>query len=404
MKILFLTHTFPYPPNDGMRSTCFQLIKHLSKNHQTFLLSFVESEEEKKYIPKILQYCKRVEVVLHKIPRSPLQRMKNVLFGSTPFCVVQFYSKEFETRLKELIRDEGFDVVHFLSVNISGYLDSIGKVPSLFFPHDSVSMQFCRNAEREPNLLRKMYLYSQTRKMEHFEKTMIPRFSRTVVVSDVDKRWIAEFLPGISLSVIPGGVDPDQFVPQDIEESTPSVIFRGVMNFIPNRDAALYFHSEIMPLILKEIPNLRYYIIGKEPPEEIRRIHDENHTFVLGLVEDLRPYMAKATVHVCPMRSGSGMKNKILEAWSMEKAIVATSLACDGIDVEHRKNLLVADTPESFAKSVIELIKNRKLRMELGRNGRELAKTRYTWAQSAALFEKVYEEMVCSEKVKERRK
>ena len=125
MKILFLTHVFPFPPNDGMRSTCFQLVKHLSKNHDTALLSMIESEDEKKFIPEMKKWCPKVETVLHTVPRSPLLRIVNTLFKKIPFCVEQFYSPAFDAKLKEMLRDGQYDVVHMLSVNITGYLDTI---------------------------------------------------------------------------------------------------------------------------------------------------------------------------------------------------------------------------------------------------------------------------------------
>ncbi|MBI3012108.1 MAG: glycosyltransferase [Elusimicrobia bacterium] len=395
MKILFLTHTFPYPPHDGMRSTCYQLIKHVSQRHETVLLSLIESEEEKRHLPEISRWCKKVEVVRHSIPRSPGQRLGNILFDSDPFCVTQFFSPQFESRLKEIVLREKIDLVHFLSVNVSGYLPAVEKVPALFFPHDSVSMQFYRNVQRESNLLRKIYMFAQWKKMKRFEETRIPRFSQTVVVSEVDRRWLLELCPQSDISVIPGGVDCDYFKPQpELEDKTPSVLFRGVMNFPPNRDAALYFQDKVMPLVLRELPDLCYYIVGGQPTSEVQNLSDGTRTKVTGFVEDMRPWMAKATVHVCPMQSGSGMKNKILEAWAMEKAVVATSLACDGIQVEHGKNVLVADNPKDFARAIVRLVKDRDLRESLGRNGRQMAIKNYSWDYVRSQFEKVYEKMV----------
>jgi len=394
MKILFLVHSFPYPPDDGMRSTSYRLIKHIARNHETALLSLIESEREREHIPEMLKWCKKVEVVLHVPPRSLLQRGLNILFDKEPFCVTQFYSAPFVDKLKILLRNESYDVVHFLSVNISGHQNSIGKTPSLFFPHDSVSMQFYRNIEKENNPLRKYYMFTQYKKMKNYEKKMIPKFSRTVLVTNVDRDWVVHFCPDQPITVIPAGVDPDEFKPQDIEDKAPSVIFRGVMNFPPNFDAALYFHTEIMPLVLKEVPNLRFTIVGKNPVASILKLHDGTHTVVTGRVEDIRPYMAKATINICPMRSGSGIKNKILEALAMEKAVVATSLACDGIEVEDRKHLVVADSAGSFAKGVVDLLKNQKLRKSLGQKGRELVTQKYSWSSVALRYGDLYRQIL----------
>ena len=393
MKILFLTHTPPYPPDDGMRSTCYSLIKEMSGRHEVSLMTLVESDKEATEVQLIRPWLKNFLVVRHAVPRSPLRRLWNMLVERDPFCVNQFYNPAYARSLQDLLARVKFDLVHFTSINVAGYHHCLGAVPGLFFPHDSVSMQFYRNAEREPNPLKKIYIYSQFRKTRRFEKTMIPKFAKTVVVSEVDRKWISEFLPGIDIPVIPGGVDPERFQPRQAPEEFPSVIFRGVMNFIPNVDAVLYFYNEIMPLILKEFPNLKFYVVGKNPTPDILDLNGKN-TVVTGLVHDIRSYMAIATVNVCPMRSGSGMKNKILEAWAMEKPVVATRMATDGIALEEGKEILIADDAPTFAKHVIELLKNPQLRSELGKRGREKAIQKYTWSYVATLFEKVYEEMI----------
>ncbi len=393
MKLLFLTHTSPNPPDDGMRSTCYALLREMSKTHEVSLLSLVESDQEAKQIGEIRPWLKNLEVVKHDIPRSIFRRIQNILFENTPFCVVQFMSEAFAKKMRDLISKEKFDLVHFTSINISGYWDCLGNTPGLFFPHDSVSMQFHRNAGQEPNWLKKFYLYAQSRKARHFEKTMIPKFTKTVVVSEVDRQWILKFLPQAQIPVIPGGVDPERFKPLNISDDFPSVIFRGVMNFIPNMDTVLHFHKEILPLIRKEFPNLKFYVVGKLPPPEILALHDGKSVIVAGLVPSIQEYMAKATVNICPMRSGSGMKNKVLEAWAMERAVVASSIACDGIDISDEKDILVADEPQQFADAVIRLLKDPSLRASLGRAGREKCIRQYTWAYVATMFEKVYKEM-----------
>ena len=403
MKVLFLAHVLPYPLTDGMRSTCFQILRHVSQRHETTLLVLSEFEEDKKYIPEVSKWCPRVEIIHSPIPRSPFRRLKNVFFEKDPYCVRQFYSPAYEQKLKQLIKEERFDVVHLLSVNVSAYAHCLRNIPTLFFPHDSVSMQFYRNLQFEKNPLYRFYMHSQWKKMLNYEKKILPQFTQTVLVSEVDKDWILKFCPQAKISIIPAGVDCDYFTPEEkgtvplgtvpfspFSLEQPSVLFRGVMNFPPNRDAVLYFYHHILPLIKKQIPNLIFYIVGKDPPREILKLHDGIHTFVTGLVPDLRPYIAGSTVNICPLLSGSGIKNKILEAWAMEKPVVATSIACGGIQIEHRKNILIADDAKTFAQSVTELIHKPELRYEIGKNGRELVKNQYSWENSISKFEEIY--------------
>ncbi|MFN3966973.1 MAG: glycosyltransferase [Endomicrobiia bacterium] len=394
MNILFLTHSFPYPPDEGIKLMSYNLLKEFSKRHTVTLLSFIWSDDEKKYIPEISKFCKRVEVVKHKIPKSFIRRFYNIFFQKEPFCVHQFYSEEFKEKLKKIISNQKFDIVHFDFVNTSFYRNFLLDIPAIFFPHDAMSMLFYRNIEKEKNIFRKLYTYSQYKKMLYYEKEIMPKFEKTVVVSPKDKEWLLSLNSNFDIEVIPNGVDANYFHPLNIEEDYPSVIFRGIMSFLPNIDAAVYFADKILPIIQKEIPNLKYYIVGPNPDEKIKKLSSENN-IVTGYVEDIRPYIAKSTVNVCPMRIGSGIKNKILEAMAMAKPTVATSIAIEGIpDVTDGENILIADTPEEFAKKVILLIKDENLRKKIGKNAREFVIKNYTWEKAAEKFENVYKEVI----------
>jgi len=402
MKILFLTHSFPYPPNEGIKLMSYNLLKELSKRHTVTLLSLIESEEEKKYIPQVEKFCQQIETIVHKVSKSPFRRFWNIFFQKKPFCVYQFYSRSFLKKLKRIISEEKFDILHFDFVNTSFYCNFVSGIPTVFFPHDAMSMLFFRNIGKEKNFFRQFYTYAQWKKMVRYEREIIPKFGKTAVVSLIDKEWLCNSLgSNFDISIIPNGVDSEYFKPLQIEEDFPSVIFRGIMNFFPNVEAAIYFAKKILPLIRKEIPNTKYYVIGKNPTREVKQLALDPLNIVTGYVEDIRPYVAKSTVNVCPMRIGSGIKNKILEAMAMTKPTVATSLACEGIpEATDGGNILIADTPEEFAEKVILLLKNEILRKKIGKNGRKFVLEKYTWQGAAEKFEKLYEEAIGLRKIK----
>jgi sugar transferase (PEP-CTERM/EpsH1 system associated) len=394
MNILFITHSFPYPIDEGIKIYSYYLLKELSKKHSITLLTFVESEQEKKYASEIKRFCRKIETVVHGVPKSPLKRLFNIFFQRTPFCVRQFYSQKMVRKLSEIIKNNKFDIVHFDYISMSSYRDLVGKLPSIFCLHDAMSMLFKRNISKERNLLRKLYTYSQGIKMKRYEAEVISKFNKTAVVSPVDMEYLLSYKKNLDITVIPNGVDYEYFVPLKIDEEYPSVVFRGIMSFLPNIDAALYFKKEILPLILSKIPNLKYFIVGGNPVKEIVGLKSVPNIEVSGYVEDIRPYMAKATVNICPMRIGSGIKNKILEAMSMAKPVVATKMACAGIDVTDGENILIADAPSEFTEKIITLFKDEKLREKIGSKAREFIVKNYTWQKTADMFEKVYKEAV----------
>ncbi|MBU0951930.1 MAG: glycosyltransferase, partial [Elusimicrobia bacterium] len=193
----------------------------------------------------------------------------------------------------------------------------------------------------------------------------------------------------------PIGVDPEYFKPVFVEDDYPSVIFRGIMNFLPNTDAALYFYKDILPLVEKEIPEIKYYIVGKCPTEQIRMISNGRKVVVTGYVEDIRPYIAKASLNVCPMRIGTGMKYKIIEAMALGTPTIAASFACAGIpELKNGENIVIADTPADFAGSVVRLLKDKNLRRQISANGRKVVLENYTWKNIASKFENMYLEAI----------
>jgi glycosyltransferase involved in cell wall biosynthesis len=167
------------------------------------------------------------------------------------------------------------------------------------------------------------------------------------------------------------------------------MIFTGLMGYRPNVDGAVYFVHEILPHILRVRPDATFTIVGAAPAEEVTRLAGPN-VRVVGEVPDVRPYLAAAAVSVVPLRMGSGTRLKVVEGLAMGKAIVSTSLGCEGIAVRDGEHLLVADEPLAFARSVLRLLDDSDAAAALGRRGRELAVDQYDWAASAQQLETFY--------------
>jgi sugar transferase (PEP-CTERM/EpsH1 system associated) len=392
LKILYLTHTFPYPLNDGVRLHIYYLLKELCARHEVRLLCLNDvpvSPEERKAVERL--GVKIEGIIEHSVPKSAWCRMKNTLFDPVPFLVRQFESPALRAALKDLIAAQTFDAVHADYLSTAIYRPELRGTPAVFFPHDAVSMLFARNVRSETNLFRKLYTWMQGRKIRAFESEWIPRFDATMVVSPVDREYLLKHCPGARISVSPNGVDTDYFSPRPAPEEEHSVLFRGVMNFLPNADAARAFYQDVFPLIRKEIPGAKFVVVGKDPPQDLRAAAAADPGLILtGYVDDLRDWTARASVVVCPMRIGSGIKNKILESMSMEKAVVATPMACAGIEDADDRVLAVAETPSALAEKTLHLLKNPQDRLALGRQARAFVVDRYTWRRNADDFERLY--------------
>src|SRR5690606_16506681 len=200
-----------------------------------------------------------------------------------------------------------------------------------------------------------------------------------ICVTDNDQGYLEDYLPSEKLAVINTGVDPHyfDFKEEGVEEG--SIVFVGAFRHSPNVDAMKFFCNAIFPTIQKAHPNCRLYIVGSGPTPEIKRLGQRPGIFVTGFVEDIRDYYQRAQVVVVPLRTGVGIRGKVLEGWSMGKAMVATSLACQGIHAVHGENIIVADSPELFARWTIALLDNPDFCKHLGRNGRQVVERHYDW-------------------------
>src|SRR3989338_5760943 len=312
MRILFLSHTFPLPIDDGVRLQCYYLLKELAKSHSIYLLCLNDSAVSNDAKEKIRRLGIRLVDVVH---------------------------------------------VNYLSMSI--YRDEFPLIPSIFFQLDAVSMMFERNIRFETNIFRKFYMYLQWKKVINFESKILLKFEENMVVSPVDKDHLLKRCPKAKIEVSPLGLNTDYFIPkQNVLEESDYILFRGVMNFFPNTDAVRYFYKTIFPMVRKQSPSAKFYVVGKSPSSDILAWAKEDSGLTLtGFVDDIRIWMARASVVVCPMRVGSGIKIKIMESMSMGKAIVSTSLACAGLEVKNEEHL--EDDPFLFAQKIVYLLKDR---------------------------------------------
>jgi glycosyltransferase involved in cell wall biosynthesis len=239
------------------------------------------------------------------------------------------------------------------------------------------------------SLFRKKYYGRESRLLRLEEAEACRRHDAIFATSERDRRLLETLVPGVPKFVIPNGVDPSYFTPAAGSPEPASLVFSGMMAYVPNNDGMLYFLDEIFPLIRAKVPGLKVYIVGNRPPKSLLERASES-VIVTGYVEDVRPFISKASVYIVPLRMGSGTRLKILEAMSMGKPVVTTSIGCEGLDVVNGETAVIADDPLSFAGSVVDLLGDGQMRERLSRNGMELVRQKYDWSVVDGLVEEAY--------------
>ncbi len=411
MRILIISHTFPYPPNEGIKLPLYNLIKEFSLQSEVYLLSFI-LKDELKFIDEIKKYCKKIETVEFAPPMSSLKRFIN-LFEALPFNVKQFYSQIFKNKLVQLIEENTIDIVFFDFLTTALYSKFVQKTNVKFLHyHDAMSMLFYRNSLVERNLIKKSYWYLQYKKLLKFENNFNEMFDKITVVAPKDKYWLVNNSKILEqkIEIIPNGVDIGYFAPFSKERilelkkrykiHSPSLLFRGIMNFQPNIDACVWFIEKVFPLIKKEIPEIKLYIVGPNPPAKLFK-HSGQDIIITGYVDDIRVYIACCDINIAPMISGSGIKNKVLEAMAIGKPSVVSSIVKEGMpELENNFNVLFADTPEEFVRQIKLLLNNKGLYNKISQNSIKTILEKYTWKSASKKFMDLFNEEIQKRKVK----
>jgi glycosyltransferase involved in cell wall biosynthesis len=432
IDVLFVSATVPYPATDGGRIRVLNLIRCLCQTHKVTLLTFITSpvdEQGAKYLSEMGVEVVGVRPQQRKAIVALCSLLRSFVQGK-PLTVAKYYSVGMARALEGLLKSRRFDIVHFEMLHTGQYLlrqrvrskelrakggkrgneearkrggeYPLPRSPAPPLPH---SPQPCttvlgeqnidsdvwyRLARTEPNPLRKLIFHSQYRSFMSYESRVCRYFDMCICVSEQDQEKLALLCPGTAIEVVPNGVDSDYFKPDETKEDETRLVFTGSMDWHPNEDAVLYFCDRVLPFIRAELPEIKFYIVGSNPTGRVLKLRGIQGVTVTGLVEDVRPYIAGAAVYVVPLRIGGGTRLKILQALAMEKAVVSTSIGCEGLSLQPDKHLLVADEPRQFAARTVQLLKDSSLRSRLGSDGRALIQERYDWNVIARKLEFLY--------------
>ena len=397
MKVLFLSQIVPYPPHGGVLQRGYNLVRELGREARVHLLAFVHPDvlptetacrESQTALEK---FCEAVEYFPLWPKTSSLHRIAGLAVGAMsprPFSVLAHRSAAFRRRVAELIATKHFDVIHVDTIALAQFLDKRWAIPTVLTHHNIESQLMERRAGAESGLLARLYLRRETRKLLAYEAEVSGTFDVNVFVAQTDERTLMGRVPGLRTAIVPNGVDVEYFAPHQGKD-VPALIYTGGMNMFANRDAVMFFLNEIWPLIRKQVPEVRFFAVGQDPPKELlEQAARDPQVVVTGYVNDVRPLVGDAAVYVVPLRVGGGTRLKVLDAMAMGKAMVSTSIGCEGLEVRPDEHLLVADSPEEFADKTVTLLHDPSRRGTLGRTARELVEQRYSWRMiGGQLFE-----------------
>jgi sugar transferase (PEP-CTERM/EpsH1 system associated) len=403
MNILWLSHFVPYPPKGGNLQRSFNLLREVAKENRVFLLAFNQKsllpteKRLKKSVEQLRSFCKHVqvfEILSEKSSWSWIKLLLGNLFSPLPYSTKKFQSEKMAQAIQIIMRDNEIDLVHFDTVALAEYLKHLTGGKKVLNHHNIESALLSSRAKREENPLARFYLRLQGNKLNRYENRTCGTFDLNVVVSELDKDKLKNHSSKTEVEVIPNGVDTSYFTISDAQVRKNNVVFVGGMNWFPNRDAVLYFSEKIWPLLKKEISDVNFTLVGSAPPKKVTDLSKKEAIEVLGFVEDVRPYLARAAAYVVPIRAGGGTRLKILDAFACGKAVISTSIGCEGLDVTPGRNILLGDSHDKFAEQVIRVCTDGDLRKSLGEEGRKLVEEKYSWVTIGDNLNRIYENLI----------
>ena len=386
MKILFVTGGIPSAIG---QIHVLQLLKGLSSEHQVTVVAFDMREPWLADSNKELAGLARV-ISVPLARRSVSARAVRSVFSLVPVAVQGFRSEAMRQALAEACQHNEYDLVVFEQLVMGQYGSVVGNLPKLLFPVDAVSRFKWQRFRAVANPLKKLAFAVDLWMTKRYESRMYGRFKGVLFVSEVDAAYAVandQVSPG-KVFVLPLAPDTDYFkLGPDGPGRSPSLAFLGNMSNYINEDAILWFHRAVWPRLKRAFPELKLYIVGNSPTEKVQDLAlGDSSVVVTGYLRDIRPPVWNATVFVSPLRMGTGIKNRVLQAMAMGKAIVASPFSAEGLGVEDGRELLIAGDTESFCEKVTFLLRSAEERERLSRAARRYVDRNHCLEVNASRF------------------
>lgn len=390
MRILWLKAGKLLPVDTGGRIRTYNILRHLARRNDVTFLSCYPGTADAEYAERLrTEFPGAVEVALGGAGGSVARALH---YGArlplaAPYSVTKFTAQPVVRALLRLVEEREPDVVvcDFLapSLNVPRL-----AVPTVLFQHNVESALWRRQARYERHPAKRLAFALEANKMDRYERAALARFDRIVAVSGHDRALMLEMAPEASITVVPTGVDVERFrAPSDRRASRPTVMFLGSMDWPANIDGVEYFCGSIWPRVLAAVPDARFQIVGRSPPERIRQLAGPA-VEVVGGVESVLPHLHAATVFVVPLRIGGGTRLKIYEAMAAGVPIVSTTVGAEGLDVRDGHDIILADDPASFGDAVAGLLQDAERRTAIASAASATA-SRFDWSMIAIEFERV---------------
>lgn len=397
MKILWVKTELLHPLDKGGKIRTFHMLRELKRVHHITYVTLDDGQAAPDAVERAAEYCHDVVRIPFRVQPKRSSGFYAELVGnlpsSLPYAVAKYRSRAMRQEISARVAGADVDVLVcdflFPSVNVPDGL----RCSALLFQHNVEALIWKRHWELARDPVSRAYLRTQWRRMRAFEGGECHRYDHVVVVSPEDRDLVSREYGVRGVSDVPTGVDTAYFRPSGRYRRDPhSMVFTGSMDWIPNEDAVRFYVEQILPRVRQALPDATLVVVGRNPsPGLLALAAREPGVIVVGRVEDVRPYMERASLYVVPLRIGGGTRLKIFEAMAMGLPVVSTRVGAEGLPVTDGQDIVLADAPAQFADGVVQLLTDQARARTLGEVAARTVRERAGWDRVATEFAAICE-------------
>lgn len=392
MNILMLTPYLPYPLLSGGQIRSYNLIKNLSQKHKITLFALIKDESEKKHLPELEKYCKKVQVFKRTFSPWHPKNIVRAGFSLYPFLVTRNLVSGTKDAVEAEIKNTHYDLIHaetfYMMPNIPH-----SSIPVILAEQTIEYLGYQSYADKSRLYFIKPLLSIDILKIKLWEKHYWESCNFLITMSEDDKQFIRSVDSKVkNIDVVANGVDTEWFnktqkkLPKD-----PTILFVGTFKWLPNSEAVDYLVNKVWPSIKAKIPRAKLLIVGNSPTSKALSYQEKDKSItVTGGIPDIRDAYAKAHVLLAPVFSGKGTRYKILEAMATGTPAIGTKIALEGLNITPGKQAIVANTAEEMANAVHRIVSSKNLQNELAIAGKKFVSEKYDWKTISTKLDKIY--------------
>lgn len=391
MKVLVITPSHVYPPVRGFQVMQCRHIEQLAARHSIDLIAFGDPDGKVSGIDPIKALCNAVEII--PLPKWKVAiNLLGGLFSSEPLQVCLYRSKAMTEAVESRLRSTSYDAVICQLTRTVQFLPQWYRGITILNMVDPLVLNYSHSLAWRPWYLRTA-LKNEITRLRRYESRQTSHFDRVSLISKADVSNYQVLLKEASFEQISYGIDTEYFQPVASVDRLPGmIVISGNMGYAPNVDGVKYFCREIFPLIVEQVPNAHLWLVGVRPSLAIRMLENSKNITVTGYVDDVRYYLLRAMVSVCPIRLNVGTQTKVLEALATGTPVVTTSAGNQGVCGDSGIHLYVADTPLDISNRVVGLLSGHRWN-DFAENGRKFVQDNFQWTKSAEKLESILNEL-----------